>query len=163
MSESKKKKPSSNPPVSLPPEDPKLELMGSSRFPMGKGFLNRDEDLTEYGRRFIDDETELESVVSDVTLGILWVLEGPRRGQIIKIRVNSTIGRSEGQIVIDDPKVSNPHAKITFENGKFFIWDFGSRNGTYVNGNRIRIATLLHENDIIKIGDRLFVIKILDG
>jgi pSer/pThr/pTyr-binding forkhead associated (FHA) protein len=95
-------------------------------------------------------------------LGILWVKDGNRRGCIYNIKDSSVVGRREGDLIIDDPKVSNPHAKFTVEDGQFIVWDFGSRNGTFVNGERIRAATLLKENDIIKIGDSTFILKILE-
>ena len=73
------------------------------------------------------------------------------------------MGRKSGDLILDDPKVSNPHAKFKFENDAFEIWDFGSKNGTFVNGERIRSATKLKENDEVKIGDITFVLKVLDS
>jgi pSer/pThr/pTyr-binding forkhead associated (FHA) protein len=73
------------------------------------------------------------------------------------------IGRKEGDLILDDPKVSGSHAKFTMEKDDFVIWDFGSSNGTYVNGKKIREATILEENDVIKIGDTIFVIKLLES
>ena len=47
-----------------------------------------------------------------------------------------------------DLEVSARHALILYENGRWFVRDLGSRNGTYVNGERVRQAELRH-------GDRL--------
>jgi len=58
--------------------------------------------------------------------------------------------------------VSNPHAKITLEDETYVLWDFGSKNGTTVNDERIRAATELKENDVIKIGDTVMVLKVLE-
>jgi VWFA-related protein len=45
-----------------------------------------------------------------------------------------TIGREECDLTIPgDRHVSRKHAKITFENGVFYIEDSGSSNGTFVN------------------------------
>lgn len=122
-----------------------------------------DEDPTEIGveGRFVD-VTEVEFEETGL-LGILWVKEGPRRGRIHKIKDGTVIGRSDGDVILDDPKVSNPHARFRLEDDQFEIWDFGSRNGTFVNdnNNRIREATKLSENDEIKIGDTVFVFKVL--
>jgi hypothetical protein len=121
-----------------------------------------DEEETNIGRRALgEDVTELDQVPTGL-LGILWVKEGLRRGQIYKIRASTVVGRKEGDLIIDDPKVSNPHAKFTIEDGQFTVWDFGSTNGTFVNGERIRAATLLKENDAIKMGDSTFVLKVLE-
>jgi hypothetical protein len=129
----------------------------------GRRFLDSDDDeginLDKLGME--EDITQLDQV-STGKLGILWVKDGNRRGQIYKIKDSSVVGRREGDIIIDDQKVSNPHAKFTVEDGQFIVWDFGSRNGTFVNGERIRAATSLKENDTIKIGDSTFILKILE-
>lgn len=92
---------------------------------------------------------------------ILWVKEGSRRGRWYPMFNNTTIGRKKAEIILDDEHVSGTHAKITLEKNAYRIWDFGSSNGTYVNGKRIREATTLQENDRIKIGDTVFLVKIL--
>ncbi len=49
-----------------------------------------------------------------------------------------TIGRREGcDIVLRFANVSSQHARMTLEQGYWFIKDLGSRNGTKVNGYRI--------------------------
>ncbi|MGC1377737.1 MAG: FHA domain-containing protein [Anaerolineales bacterium] len=134
--------------------------IGPGRKSSGRILDLDDEEATQLGRGHRDDVTEIENVVTGAQ-AILWAKEGQRRGQILKVKGDSIIGRSEGQIILDDPKVSNPHAKLTLENDTYVLWDFGSKNGTFVNGERIRAATTLKENDTVKIGDRVFVFKIL--
>lgn len=41
-------------------------------------------------------------------------------------------------IVIVDPYVSRVHAKIFYRDGKWYVEDLGSRNGTYVKGEDVR-------------------------
>ena len=77
------------------------------------------------------------------------------------VKDGTVVARNSADLPIDDPKVSNPHAKFTVEDDQFVIWDFGSKNGTFVNGERIRAATPLEENDTIKMGDMIFVLKTL--
>jgi len=103
--------------------------------------------------------TELDQVETGV-LGLLWVKEGRRRGKVYIVRDDTEIGRG-GDVVLDDPKVSSHHAKFRLENGQFVIWDLASRNGTFVNGERIWAATPLKENDEIKVGETVFVFKVL--
>jgi hypothetical protein len=127
-----------------------------------KNFLDADEEEeTQFGRARHEEVTELEEPVGG-SLALLWVLEGRRRGQIYRIDKGTKIGREEGHLLLDDPKVSALHCKVTMEDSHFLLWDFGSANGTYVNGKRIREATTLRENDLIKIGDTKFVVKLLD-
>jgi hypothetical protein len=42
----------------------------------------------------------------------------------------------------DDPMVSRQHAQVTFEDGRWWISDLGSRNGTTVSGKQIRRVPL---------------------
>lgn len=121
-----------------------------------------EDEKTELGRLHRDDDmTEIEFAEIGVQ-AILWVKEGDKKGRIYKIKDGAVLGRKEGDIVLDDPKVSNPHAKFVLESEGFVVWDFGSKNGTLVNGERIRAATALKENDLIKIGDTLFILKVLN-
>ena len=53
------------------------------------------------------------------------------------------IGRSkDADIQLKDIKVSRLHTKITVKGNKYTITDLDSKNGTYVNGERIRTAEL---------------------
>ncbi len=50
-----------------------------------------------------------------------------------------TLGRfPTNDIVIPDPYVSRKHARIFFKDGKWFIEDLGSTNGTIVDNEDIR-------------------------
>jgi pSer/pThr/pTyr-binding forkhead associated (FHA) protein len=63
-----------------------------------------------------------------------------------------SIGRSpECGIVIDNPAVSNYHARVFNEEGRMMLEDFGSLNGTFVNGQRVKMVTL-KPGDSVAIG-----------
>ncbi len=143
----------------MPMVDTETPTELSPRHPKGKRFLDSD-DITDTSWQAMGDTTEVDFETTGL-MGILWVKEGHRRGQIYSIKDNTVVGRGSAELVLDDPKVSNPHAKFTVEDNQFVIWDFGSRNGTYVNGERIRGATPLKENDTIKMGNTTFILKIL--
>ena len=69
-----------------------------------------------------------------------------------------TIGRSnEGNdVIIDDPMVSRHHLQIVQDNdGRFRLADFGSTNGTYINGQKVSGEVDLDENDIIRVGNTI--------
>jgi hypothetical protein len=123
-----------------------------------------DEEVTQLPDRprndWDDDATVVERSETGL-LGFLIVKDGMRRGQVHKIRNGTTIGRKEAKILIRDSKISKSHAKFTIEEGQFHVWDFGTPNGTFVNGNRIREATALLENDEVRMGDTTFVLKTL--
>ncbi len=125
--------------------------------------LDMDEQETNLGfQRQGDDVTEL-AVPEVGPQAILWVKEGRRRGRIYQIKEETIIGRKNADLILDDPKVSTTHAKIVIEKDEYILIDFHSKNGTFVNGERIKAETSLKENDTVKIGDVVFVLKILDN
>ncbi len=63
------------------------------------------------------------------------------------------IGRGlDNDIVIDDASVSRHHAEITREGGRAEVRDLGSTNGTFVNGNQVRVSTGVKPGDIVQFG-----------
>ncbi len=66
-----------------------------------------------------------------------------------------TVGRSsQNTIVIDDPKVSRVHCQfIRFNDGSYRLADFGSLNGTYVNGQKVSGEMQLNSYDVVRIGN----------
>ncbi len=78
----------------------------------------------------------------DISLSITF------EGKTFQTKFNSAsilIGRSHGADPVDldlssDSRVSRRHARITWENGKFWIEDLGSRHGTVLNGKEIKEA-----------------------
>ena len=66
--------------------------------------------------------------------------------------LNIVIGRvSDVDLLLLDEKVSRKHAKIFTHNGRIGLEDLASKNGTFVNGARIR-TTDIKEGDEIIIG-----------
>ena len=122
-----------------------------------------DEQETNLGiHRYSDDVTELDVPVTGPQ-AILWVKEGKRRGRIYQVKEEMVIGRKNADLILDDPKVSTTHAKIVIENGEYILVDFHSKNGSYVNGERIKAETVIKENDTLKFGDVVLVLKVLDS
>jgi pSer/pThr/pTyr-binding forkhead associated (FHA) protein len=63
------------------------------------------------------------------------------------------VGRvSDVDLLLIDEKVSRKHAKISTRGGKIVIQDLGSRNGTFVNGQRLTAPVDLRMGDEIVIG-----------
>lgn len=129
---------------------------------IGRG-SGSDTDLpTDFGiQGHSPDETELD-FTDDSAQALLWVKDGRRRGRVHMIKDGYKVGRADADIVLDDPKISTLHARFRFEDEKFTLWDFGSKNGSHVNGTKIKAATDLKENDEIRFGDTTFVLKVLD-
>ena len=69
-----------------------------------------------------------------------------------------SIGRSpDNGIVIDNPAVSHYHARVFNEEGRLMLEDFGSLNGTFVNGQRVKMVTL-KPGDSVMIGKHTLVV-----
>ncbi|MBV9489339.1 MAG: FHA domain-containing protein [Verrucomicrobia bacterium] len=85
------------------------------------------------------------------------------RGQTSQFRVRSeslVIGRSYATEEVDidlhdDTRVSRRHARITWENDKFWLEDLGSRHGTNLNGVEIKGTGkhLFEPLDEVQVGD----------
>lgn len=79
-----------------------------------------------------------------------------------EVPVGSTevsIGRApDNGLVIDNPAVSHYHARVFQEEGRLMLEDFGSLNGTFVNGQRVKMVAL-KPGDSIAVGKhRIFVL-----
>nr|WP_306811800.1 FHA domain-containing protein [Parvibacter caecicola] len=86
----------------------------------------------------------------------LSVERGPKelRGLSINVRGEVIVGRTPGaDIVIGAGYVSGRHAKFQLMGQNLFVEDLGSKNGTYVNGQRIEGPTVLHDRDVVTVGD----------
>jgi predicted component of type VI protein secretion system len=77
-----------------------------------------------------------------------------------------SIGRSpDNGLVIDNPAISHYHARVFEEDGRLMLEDFGSLNGTFVNGQRVKMVTL-KPGDSVAIGKHTIVVsdsRDLDG
>ena len=54
------------------------------------------------------------------------------------------------------PGISKLHAEINLAGDQLIVSDLGSRNGTFVNGERVARSTPLRENDVLQIADCAF-------
>ncbi|HEV2617103.1 MAG TPA: FHA domain-containing protein [Candidatus Acidoferrales bacterium] len=70
-----------------------------------------------------------------------------------------SIGRSpDNGLVIDNPAVSHYHARVFNEEGRLMLEDFGSMNGTFVNGQRVKMVSL-KPGDSVVIGKHSILIS----
>jgi hypothetical protein len=80
----------------------------------------------------------------------------PDRKYDLKGTVN--IGRAkDSQLVLDDPTVSRQHAWIKAEDEEFSVFDVGSANGTFVNGEKVEAPRRLQNGDVVRFGDAEFI------
>jgi signal transduction histidine kinase len=89
----------------------------------------------------------------------LQVLQGPDRGKRFELPENEPqlIGRSSEALPVTDTTVSRRHAELTPDDGRWFLRDLDSSNGTFVNGTRLRDRLELSPGDQIRVGSTLLV------
>ncbi len=63
------------------------------------------------------------------------ILNGSQKGKQIPVKEGFVFSRSKkkGNIIIQDLKVSSPHAEIVKKKTRFYLKDLNSKNGTYVD------------------------------
>ncbi len=103
------------------------------------------------------DFIRIDDGVETVTNGVLFVFSATASTSKwftlpIATMQNITIGRdARCAITLPHISVSKCHAVIQREGDQHYIVDAGSANGLFVNGERIKSKTLLHEKDVITI------------
>ena len=90
----------------------------------------------------------------------LRVREGPGKGMIFRMEKESaTLGRDAGcDFQVPDQGVSRRHAEVYRIGEMYFVRDLGSRNGTYVNEERIN-EEMLRNGDRIRLGGTVLVFE----
>jgi len=84
------------------------------------------------------------------------------RRTIVLLDGENVIGRDPGVAVrIDAPGVSRRHARILAEAGRFTLEDLGSKNGTYLRGERLSPSAELADGDEFRLGQTLLVFRVL--
>src|SRR5260221_407678 len=84
---------------------------------------------------------------------VVKVLTGLEAGRVHVVTTEEVIvGRaSTCALRIDDSSLSRQHCRIRRTGGSYFVEDLGSRNGTQVNGLRIKAPMLLEDGALIQL------------
>jgi len=97
-------------------------------------------------------------------VGWLVAMSGTQKGEDFRVRDGQNILGSapEADVHLSDPTVSGKHASLRYKDGKFFLIDLDSSNGTYLNDGTESVAREeLHDNDVIRAGEMLLKFKCL--
>jgi predicted component of type VI protein secretion system len=88
--------------------------------------------------------------------------QGPQSSADLRRRAAIVIGRGlDCDVVINDAKASRRHCRLTRGDQAFVLEDLGSKNGTYVGGERITGPVALKPSQTFKIGDTVFYLALL--
>ncbi len=83
---------------------------------------------------------------------LLWMDDEEIKGRWPLDRPVTTLGRwDDNDVVVDDRWVSRHHARIRREGERYVVEDLGSKNGTFVNGQRIAGPTELADGDVVQV------------
>jgi two-component system, cell cycle response regulator len=84
---------------------------------------------------------------------VIKILSGLEAGRVHLVTTDSlVVGRaSTCDLRIDDSSLSRQHCRIRRTNGVYFVEDLESRNGTQVNGMRIKAPVLLEDGALIQL------------
>ncbi|MEM9188288.1 MAG: GGDEF domain-containing protein [Myxococcota bacterium] len=116
---------------------------------------------------FPDDQEEVTAIVSakrltdttDRTRAFVIVIAGASVGEMHPVDQALTVGRSQRvDLSIHDEGASRRHARLYTHGDVTYVEDLDSKNGTFVNGRRIKKPVPLRDGDKIQVG-ATFVLK----
>ena len=98
-----------------------------------------------YPTEISDFESEDTVVLDDNNSGVAY-LEYYENGLATRINISKeyiVVGKLRGQcdFIISNNKISKMHAEFINRNGEYFVKDYNSTNGTYINGSNQRIQS----------------------
>lgn len=97
--------------------------------------------------------------------GSLIVTNGPQEGQTIPLLLDRvTIGRATNnatwEVLLQDPSVSRPHARLERQGNRWHLQDLGSSNGTRVNKEPAPSdGCILQDGDIVELGSSILLFR----
>jgi pSer/pThr/pTyr-binding forkhead associated (FHA) protein len=91
----------------------------------------------------------------------LAVTEGSLAGTTINLsNAQILVGRNpEATLVLDDDYASGRHARIYPENGRWYVEDLGSTNGTFLGRERISSPVALSAGATIRVGQTVLELR----
>lgn len=94
-------------------------------------------------------------------MAFLEVIAGQNPGTQIKLdESRQVMGRArECELPLEVAAVSRKHAAFYVDGGRYFVEDLGSRNGTHVNGLRLKGPAPLHDGDEVRVCDQTFAFR----
>ncbi|HEY4409163.1 MAG TPA: FHA domain-containing protein [Acidimicrobiia bacterium] len=121
-----------------PDRAPDVSTNGGSRFGRGRRAARNEQPARPYKLKMID----------------------PATAQVFPLGEEVTIGRAPGCSVplADDTYVSQLHARIYVRDGRPFVEDLGSTNGTFLNRDRLSKTMPLRRGDKLQIGQTVLEI-----
>ena len=87
----------------------------------------------------------------------LVVVGGDAKAKEVNLRLPCIIGRGrEATLTLPHPLVSRQHTQISERDGRLYVKDMGSLNGTFLNNKRLEQEELLEPNQLLTLGNVTF-------
>jgi predicted component of type VI protein secretion system len=95
-------------------------------------------------------------------LSLLVMTPGKQEGKTIEIKLPQFLVGRDPQCHLRpaSPLISKRHCALIQRDGKAFVRDFGSTNGTFVNDERVEGERELHNDDHLKIGPIALTVRL---
>ena len=82
-------------------------------------------------------------------------------GEFVLREGENVLGRDEGlSIIVDSATVSRRHARIVVTDGEAVVEDLGSKNGTFVQGERLNSPARIRDGDRLLIGEVALIFRV---
>jgi len=89
---------------------------------------------------------------TDTASPVIVAQGGSLNGYRWSLQDQLVLGRAEGSdILIPSRQVSRKHSRLYITEGRVYLEDLGSKNGTFLNGDRINDEVQLTDGDVIQI------------
>jgi pSer/pThr/pTyr-binding forkhead associated (FHA) protein len=104
------------------------------------------------------DQVERTRRAAARPLGRLLVVQSAKTdlspGQAFSLNETTGLGRGPSNtVIVPDPFASTEHALLYRREGRWWLEDLNSRNGTLLNGERLRAPTIVATGDEVGIGE----------
>jgi predicted component of type VI protein secretion system len=95
-------------------------------------------------------------------LSLVVLTPGPNQGKVLEIKLSQFVVGRDPQCHLRpaSPMISKRHCAVIQREGKAFVRDFDSTNGTFVNNEQIKGEIELHNGDQLKIGPLVFTVLV---
>jgi hypothetical protein len=115
------------------------------------------------GTEFVGEIANLPSPFLDLEAQPYLLILGAKPGEERRpiVRAKTSFGRTQADVNLADPSVSSTHFQIEAFGSEFFVRDLESRNGTFLNNNRVRYSQLL-AGDQITAGRTTLIFRLSD-
>jgi pSer/pThr/pTyr-binding forkhead associated (FHA) protein len=95
-------------------------------------------------------------------LSLVVLTPGPNQGKVLEVKLSQFVVGRDPQCHLRpaSPMISKRHCAVLQREGKAFVRDFDSTNGTFVNNEPVKGEIELHNGDQLKMGPLHFEVRL---